>query len=205
MIYYICYILRFFFKVFFWRKTYGRKNFPEGAALIACNHQSYLDPLVVGSAAPEKIVYMTRRSLAKNRLAEWFLAQCNTVLITRGEPELSAFKKILHRLENGKKVLVFPEGRRSPTGELMPPKKRLGLLVNKTRVPVIPVYIYGTHHAMPRGRSFILPAKIIVAFGEPIYFDEILESGNKKQVYTEIGRIVMARIAELRNFCLSRL
>ena len=81
------------------------------------------------------------------------------------------------------KVLVFPEGERSYDGSLQQPKAGLGLIAAKARVPVIPAYVYGTYRALPRNRSLILPAKIIVAFGKPIYFDKMIRHNrNKKEL-----------------------
>jgi len=207
MLHTVCKILlTILLKAFFWHRTFGRENFPRGGALIACNHQSYMDPTVIGTSAPEKPVYMARRSLVKGSLLRWLFKEWNTVLITPGEPELSTIRKILKRLEIGEKVLIFPEGQRSYDGNLQPAKSGLGLIVARARVPVIPAYVYGTYNAMPRGRSLILPAKIIVAFGKPIYFDQILKSDkNKKEIYREISETVMAKIADLKTFCLSKL
>lgn len=199
-------LLRILLKVFFWRETFGRENFPEGATLITCNHQSYLDPPVVGSSAPEKPVYVARRSLTSTRIIKWLFVKWNTIPITPGEPDLDAVKTIFRRLESGEKVLLFPEGKRSQDGKLQPLKRGFAMIVARSGVPVIPTWVYGTHNAMPKGRSLILPAKIIVAFGKPIYFNEIIEgTGNKKELYSKIIEVVMERMKELREFCLSKL
>jgi len=198
-------ILNVLLKIFFWCRVYGRRNFPPGPALVACNHQSYLDPPVVGQAAPGKIAYIARRSLAKTDFLQRFYTNVNCILITVDEPEVGVLKKVLLRLSRGEKVLIFPEGQRTFDGELQPPRRGIGFLVAKARVPVIPAYVHGTYRALPRGRSLIRPAKIIVAFGRPIRFDHLIGRLEKKQLYRNITETVMARIADLKQFCLSKL
>jgi 1-acyl-sn-glycerol-3-phosphate acyltransferase len=193
------------FPVFFWCRVYGKKNLIPGPAIIASNHQSFLDPPALANASPEKIVFLARRSLAKGRFLKWLYEEMNTILLSPGEPELSVFKRVLKRLAQGEKVVIFPEGTRSPDGQLQPGRTGLGFLVTKAVVPIVPVYIYGTFRAYPPGRGLVLPTKVMVAFGEPISFSDEMDGMSKKEYYHYITQTVMAEIARLRQECIDRL
>ena len=193
------------FPAFFWCRIYGKKNLIPGPAIIASNHQSYLDPPALANASPEKVVFLARRSLAKGPILKWLYRNMNTILLSPEEPELSVFKRVLQRLGQGEKVVIFPEGTRSPDGQLQPGRTGLGFLVTKAGVPVVPTYIYGTFRAYPPGRGLVLPTKVMVAFGEPISFSDEMDGKSKKEHYSHITETVMSEIARLRQFCIDKL
>ena len=72
-------------------------------------------------------------------------------------------------------LVWFPEGQRSPSGQLQPFKPGLGMLLNHFQVPVVPVSIHGTYEAMPRGRALVRPAKVTLVFGEPLDVRALVE------------------------------
>ena len=206
MIYYIIkFMANIVFPALFWCRVYGRKNLPPGPAIIASNHQSYLDPPALASASPEKIVFLARRSLAKGPILKWLYKNMNTILLSPGDPELSVFKRVLKRLGQGEKVVIFPEGTRSPDGLLQPGRTGLGFLVTKAGVPVVPTYIYGTFRAYPPGRGIVLPTKVMVAFGKPLIFNNENAGMSKKERYHQITETVMSEIARLRQQCIDKL
>ena len=192
------------FKTFFRRTVFGVENFTEGAAIIASNHVSFLDPPVVGSAAPYAIYYLSRESLLHNLFARWLLNRLNVIPIKRGVPDTRSIRSVLNNLQLGRKVLMFPEGTRSTDGKLQKAKRGVGYVICKARVPVIPAYTHGTFEALPRHRAIIHFSKIVVSFGEPMYFDDIWSGSPSKEEYDMIGERIMGRIAELRDQILRR-
>ena len=112
-------------------------------------------------------------------------------------------RAVLRMLGEGKAVLMFPEGTRSPDGKLQEPRAGIGMVAARARVPILPMRIFGTDRALPRGASLPRPAQVQIKFGHPfVYqlptnFDE-LQGEALKAVYLDIGREIMRRIAALK-------
>ena len=107
-------------RIFFRHRTLHRERLPEsGGALIVANHVSYLDPAAVGIAFRKPIHYLARKSLFKGFLG-WLLPRIQVLPVDRGKGDLGSMKRILGLLKDGQRVLMFPEGTRSPDGQLQP-------------------------------------------------------------------------------------
>jgi len=132
----------------------GVENVPDSACIIACNHQSFLDPPLVGSSLLKETFFFARKSLFKNPLLGWVLRTCNTIPVDRdGGSDVAAFKRVFSILRNGQRLLMFPEGTRSRDGELQEAQAGIGLIACKTRVPIVPVRVFGASELLPRGAS----------------------------------------------------
>ena len=169
-----------------------------GGAYFASNHASFLDPPIVGTALEEPIYYLARNTLFDPPLFAWLLPQLNTVPVDRENAELSSLRLSMQLVKEGKKMVVFPEGTRSPDGTLQPPLRGVGMLVAKTGVPVIPVRIFGSFEAYPRSAKLPrLDGKLHVVFGHPLYFstEELEAKGKTGQM--AISQRVMDAIASL--------
>lgn len=176
----------------------GRENTQlQGPALIASNHVSYLDPPFVGAAFDEDIYFLARKSLFRTAFSNWLLNHWQAIPVDRDRPDPSSIKMILRRLKEGKKVIIFPEGTRSPDGSLQPGEPGVGMLIAKAQVPVIPVRIFGAFEALPRERSLPQPSTITVVFGKPWYYDPGDFKGEGKDLYQCISDEVMRRIGDL--------
>jgi len=184
--------------VFFWRRVVGREHWIAGPALIAANHASFLDPPLIGGACPEQIAYVARRDLFGNTLFRKLCRALGTIPIERDAADFGSIKRILAALKQGRKVLLFPEGVRTFDGEFQAALPGVGLLVHRARVPVIPAYIHGSYRAWPRHRALPVPSRIVVAFGEPVRFDEYRDTRPTRETCQAIADEVMARIEALR-------
>ncbi|MEQ1841725.1 MAG: lysophospholipid acyltransferase family protein, partial [Verrucomicrobiales bacterium] len=188
----------------FFRTCYGmevhhaeRARIP-GGAYLASNHASFLDPPLVGTALDEPIFYLARNTLFKPPLFSWLLPRLNTVPVDRDNAELSSLRLSIQTVKEGKKMVVFPEGTRTPDGSLQPALRGVGMLVAKTGVPVIPVRIFGSYEAFPRNAKFPrLNGKIHVVFGHPLRFsrEELEAKGKTGQL--AISTRIMEAIAAL--------
>ncbi len=198
-IYRVAYILfKSVFKTFFGLKVYGRHYLPRGKALIAANHQSYVDPLVVGSAMLEEMWYLAREDLFKFRPFAWLCVKVNTIPVRRRHADRSALKAVLQKLGEGRKVLVFPEGTRSYDGRLQTPERGMALLAHKSDAPVVPAYVSGTFQVLPRGRRMVRPHPISVSFGAPLRLDAESLNAGARQAYESFSQQVMNAIAALK-------
>jgi 1-acyl-sn-glycerol-3-phosphate acyltransferase len=106
-------------------------------------------------------------------------------------------------LEEGKALLMFPEGTRSPNGQLQQPRAGVGMIAARAKVPIVPMRIFGTDRALPKGASLPRPARVEIKFGEPFTYPLPADFEQKrgdalKAVYLEIGQEMMRRIAALK-------
>ncbi len=164
-----------FFRIGFGLKVTGQENVPkQGACIIAANHVSYLDPIVVGTACPRRLTFMARNTLYRQSFLRWWLNSVGAIALNRDESDVSAVRAAVAALRGGKPVALFPEGTRQESGRLSQAKRGVGLLAQLGQVPVVPMYIEGTYEALPRGEKKLKPAKIRVALGAPIAYTNVL-------------------------------
>jgi len=183
-------------KVAFDFKVYGRENLiEEGAAILASNHQSYLDPPCIGMACRNDIYYLARNTLYQRPLIGPLLKRLNTVPVDRDRGDVSSIKAIIRLLQSGQRVIIFPEGTRSSDGKLQPARAGLGMIIAKTVAPVVPVRVFGSYEALPRaGGIKFRPVSVVV--GKPMRFTEDDVKGDR-DVYQTLSNRVMEKIASL--------
>ncbi len=177
----------------------GLENLPEGL-LIASNHVSFLDPPFVGAAFREPLHYFARKTLFDHPVANYILTRVNAIPVNQEKPELSALKQVIALLQQGQKVLIFPEGERTLDGQLKSEgEPGVGMIVSRAEVPVLPVRLFGPEKALPRGSKRIKrhPATLVV--GSPIDFGDLVSdpSLSTKERYQAIANRIMAAIAAL--------
>src|SRR6187200_2578132 len=91
-----------------------------GGALLVCNHASFFDPPLIGVAFDEEIHYLARKSLLSNDAAAAVYRAWNTIPVDQDKPDMSGVKALIRLLRSGHKAVIFPEGERSLTGQLLP-------------------------------------------------------------------------------------
>lgn len=184
-------ILGFFlFKLLFHLEIYGKENIPSsGNFVIAANHSSFLDPPLIGYICPKPIAYFTKQEQLFG-LFGLLITKLGAIPLSKSSMGKSDIRAAITVIKKGKSLLIFPEGTRSRNGKFLSPKPGIGFIVLRTHIPVIPVYIKGTFRAMPPGRNFIRPGKVIIRIGKACYY-----SGNYS--YQEIAEDVMRKIIEL--------
>jgi 1-acyl-sn-glycerol-3-phosphate acyltransferase len=160
---------RSFVEVFSTLEVEGWENVPSGACLFASNHQSMVDPPLIGSCLPREISYIARRSLFYNPLFGAVIRACNSIPVDRGEADVGAIRAALGALADNRGLLIFPEGTRSFDGVIKEPKAGAGLLACKSGVPVVPIHIRGARDILPRGAYFPAgAARLRIRFGKPL-------------------------------------
>lgn len=147
----------------------GLENLPKtGGAVLACNHQSFLDILILGAYVPRHTAFVARDTLANWRWLAYVMRECGTVLVKRGSSDRKALRGMAEHLELGDCVAIFPEGTRSLDGRLGELKGGALLAARMAKVPIVPLGIRGAHEAWPKGRAIPFPRKIGLRFGEPV-------------------------------------
>lgn len=197
-----CKVLGIGLKIFNQYKVYGIKNVPKtGGVIIASNHASYLDPPAVGASSRRMRMthFMARDTLFRNPLMGAFLRRVGVIPLDRNKGDVTAMKTAIQLLRDGASVALFPEGTRSPDGNLQPPKPGIGFLVAKGNAPVVPVYVHGSYEAWSKHSGGLKRKPITVVFGQLITQEEIRSLGSGREAYALIGELIMKRIAELKE------
>ncbi len=147
-----------------------------GPALLVSNHQSSLDPFLVGLCARRPLAYIARHNLFENRLMAFGLREYRTMPIDRDMGK-DGLQLVFDALAKGEAVTVFAEGQRTHDGALQPLKPGIALLAKRAGVPIVPCAIVGAFEAWPRRRflprfaPLFLPKSpgcIAVVFGEAV-------------------------------------
>ncbi len=171
-----------YFHIFYKFRVYGAQGLPPGAAILAANHASFFDPPLIAAVCPEDLHFLARASLFKSKFAQWLLPKLNAHPIEGTVQDRNSLRMICQLLQDGNKVLIFPEGMRSATGDLQPIKSGVAMLAMRAPCPIIPVYLQGTFAVWPRNQRWpSLRSAITCVFGKPIYISDNPDDHKKKR------------------------
>ncbi|HUO09354.1 MAG TPA: lysophospholipid acyltransferase family protein [Phycisphaerae bacterium] len=151
----------------------GQARIPKtGGVLMVTNHQSFLDPWLIGIAPSRQIHYMARDTLFKGGFLHYLLELWNVFPVKRGHADLTAIRTAVECLQQGYIVNVFPEGTRSEDGSIGQLAPGISLILNrcKSEVSILPVVIDGAFEAWPRDRKIprFFGGRIRICHGKPI-------------------------------------
>jgi 1-acyl-sn-glycerol-3-phosphate acyltransferase len=185
-------------RLFFgFRIVHRERVIQAGPVILAMNHQSFFDPPLAGNACDRAIYFLAKKSLMKTPILGWLLPKLNVIPVDIEGNDRSALKALIRILRAGDCALVFPEGARTPDGNLQPALAGLGLVIAKTRAPVVPMRIFGAFDAWPIGGKIHLWRRITIVVGEPIYFSDLDFETDGRDLYACLSRRVMNAIAAL--------
>lgn len=154
-------------------RVFGLRYFPaHGGVLLVSNHQSFMDPVLVTMALYREGNYMARDTLFENRWFRGLIVFLNAFPIRRGSADLLAIKETMRRLKDGRVVAAFPEGTRSPDGQVGPMLAGLATVAKKCKAPIVPTLIDGMVQAWPRHRKLPGFGDVIIEYGKPITAEE---------------------------------
>jgi 1-acyl-sn-glycerol-3-phosphate acyltransferase len=174
----------------------------EGPVILAANHISNADAVLIGAFITPRL---GRRIhwLGKKEMFDWpivgFIARNGGVVpVDRGAADVEAFRVARRILDAGNVLMVFPEGTRSPTGELQQPKDGLAMLALRTNATIVPIGISNTDRIWPKGRPIPLPGKhATMRIGEPFRVGELLPPEiDRKAAKSLATTLIMRRIAD---------
>ena len=172
-------------------KVQGIRNIPlTGGVLIVANHQSYLDPPLIGSQIPRATSYLGKSELFDSPFRNWLYRRMGAFPVRQGEGDISAVREAINRLKEGKALVLFPEGSRSEDGELQPVQPGVGLIARRAGVPVVPCVIDGSFAALPRRAKALKTRPVRVRFGEPMKVDH-LKSGEVVKAIEQAFRVML--------------
>lgn len=187
------------YRSLFGLKVVGREHLvTEGAVLIAANHESFLDPPLVGTLYHDEMFYLARKTLMKGALLKWIYLAWNSIPVDQDRPDMTSLKAIIKLLSSGKRVLIFPEGERSLDGSFGTAQPGVGLIAVKTNAVIQPIRIRGAREALPRGSARVRFSQISLHIGPAIRLTpEELETAKGKHGYQHIADRIMDAVRAL--------
>lgn len=173
-------------------RVHGLENYPERDGLLVCsNHQSFLDPLILGVVCPRPVNYLGRKTLFKFPPLGWFLRWNDTIPIDREATGIGGLKETLRRIKRGESVVMFPEGTRSSDGEIQPMMSGFCAVAKRSKATLMPIAFEGAFKAYSRKMKFPRPGRIHAVMGKPITFAEYSHLDDEA-----ITRLLETRIKE---------
>lgn len=183
-------------------KVQGREHLPRtGAVIVASNHLSFVDSVVLRLAAPRRVTFLAKAEYfsgtgLRGRLVRWFFTAVGSVPVARGKHRAAtaALDAACEVLNGGNVFGIYPEGTRSLDGKLYRGRTGVAWLALTTGAPVMPVALEGTERLQPVGKRLPRPHRVTVRFGPPLHFTGDPASARTRRAVTDE---VMVAIAEL--------
>jgi glycerol-3-phosphate dehydrogenase (NAD(P)+) len=159
-------------QIYFRTGRMGRGHLPKrGGVLLAPNHRSFLDPFLIGTCVRRPIYFMAKQEMFRGRFRSWILNCMGAFPVRRGESDEEAMETARLLVEQGKVVVVFPEGTRIRSGSLGAPKSGVGRLALETGAPVVPIAVIGSERARRGWR--VRPVKVRIRLGRTLTFPSV--------------------------------
>ena len=142
----------------------------RGPAIFVCNHQSLLDVVIMPAVLPHTVRFVGKRSLLWVPFWGWFFGMGGSILIDRSNPRtaVASMRRGLQRLTPGWSLMIFPEGTRSPNGELQAFRSGALRMALSTKLPIVPVALDGARDISPPDGWLVRPGRVRVVVGEPM-------------------------------------
>lgn len=169
-------------------------NFPQkGPVLLACNHLSNWDPVILAIALPRKLHFMAKEELFKIFILGSIMRNVGTFPVRRGAADRNAIRESLKVLNDNNVLCIFPEGHRSKPGQLLPFQAGVTLIAHKGNAPLVPIGLSGTNNIIKKG----LRVKIKLNIGEPIFPNKIVEGKIGSTQLEEITQMLQNKVSDL--------
>lgn len=177
-----------------WRAYHAHRVPQSGPLLIAANHESFLDPPLIGIGFTHRHAeFIARKTLFSFRPLGALISALNSIPVDQEQSDTAAIRETLARLNAGAAIMIFPEGSRTSDGEMDEFKRGVAVLLKRARCPVVPAAIRGPFKIWPRSRAFPKPwGRVSVAYGHPIPPEVLLQGGGDgalQRLRTEIGAL----------------
>lgn len=185
------YPVRFLYKLFYDFRIEGAENIPQDKPVVlASNHRSYADPVILTMPMKLPVSYMAKEELFKNKLFGWFIRKLGAFPVVRGSGDMSVIDDSIRILESGRNLVIFPEGTRSKDGRVGKGKTGVALIAAKSGADVVPCGI------IFEGEKLRFRSKLTLRFGKPIKAEE-LAIGDDRNELKAVKKRIMSAITEL--------
>lgn len=191
-------LVRIWTTVAFDLKVYGVRNVPRtGGVLVVTNHQSLLDPFLLGVQHGRGMSYMAKSELFRNRAFAALIRSLGAFPVKQGSGDVGAIKETVSRLQEGRMLNIFPEGSRTETGEIGPMLPGAALVIRRMGpgVKVVPAAIDGSYLAWPKGQRFWRNRPVRVVYGPPLDVTGL----KGEQILTKIDKAIRTLFERLHS------
>ena len=202
MIYPFANIILFSLFMLFVRKFHNIELLPKPPFIIAANHDSYLDPLVLGPIVVKKTNKHIHFLAMKGRFWDMFgdrISRRWAGCVPLDEGKEKAIDELIRLLKKGDTVGIFPGGPRSLDGNLNKGKTGALRLALAAKCPIVPVGIIGAYDIAPGDRILPRLKRCEIKFGKPIYYDKYHNKKITKSLLRKLTDDLMEDIAKLAN------
>lgn len=175
-------------RLLFPTKVIGKQNLPKGNVVLACNHRSNADVLVLGVCVWRPQHFLAKKELFSKPIAP-ILRMLKAIPIDRQNPELSSIKKCLQVLKNGKVLTIFPQGTRKDVDQ-MEFKQGVIMFATKTSSPIVPMFL----QKKPK-----LFRKNTLVIGQPIYLEDIFGKKYTDEQLEQAEKTLLLAFSQLQN------
>ncbi|NLT96051.1 MAG: 1-acyl-sn-glycerol-3-phosphate acyltransferase [Clostridia bacterium] len=166
---------------------------PEGPVLLASNHVSNWDPVILAIALPRKLHFMAKEELFKIFIIGSIIRKLGTFPVKRGAADRNAIRESLKVLNENKVLCIFPEGTRGKPGKLLPFQPGVTLIAHKANAPLVPIGLSGTNNILVKG----LRVKVKLLIGDPIYPAQLAEGKMSSEQLEEITAALQNKVNDL--------
>lgn len=172
----------------------GKENIPKNneSFMMCSNHISNFDPMIISFYLNNKVRYMAKKELFDNKIVGFILKNCGTVPIDRGSGDMDTIKKCIDIISKDKNILgVFPEGKRSKTGEMGRLKSGAIYMAKEAKSDILPVYV------KMQNNSYKFRCKYTVTYGKIIPYKTLNLDNDDKRNLKDAKKILEEKIKEL--------
>lgn len=189
---FVRYVTMGVYKLFYNFHIEGTENIPQDRALVmASNHRSYADPVILTMPMKRPVTYMAKEELFKNRLFGWFITKLGAFPVKRGAGDLKVIEDSVAILESGRHLVIFPEGTRSRDGKVGRGKTGVAMIAARSGADVLPCGI------IFEGEKLRFRSKLTLRFGKVIPADEIAVADGSPKELKAVKLRIMSAITEL--------
>lgn len=180
------------YKLFYNFHIEGIENIPQDRALVmASNHRSYADPVILTMPMKKPVTYMAKEELFKNKLFGWFITKLGAFPVKRGTGDMQVIDDAVAILNSGRHLVIFPEGTRSKDGKVGKGKTGVAMIAAKSGADVLPCGI------IFEGEKLHFRSKLTLRFGKVIPAAEIAVEDSSPKALKEVKKRIMSEITEL--------
>jgi 1-acyl-sn-glycerol-3-phosphate acyltransferase len=160
----------------------GEENVPAGGAVLAGNHVSNMDPVLLWCASPRPCRFMSKAEAWRGGATAWGLPRLWSFPVERGEADRTAIARATRFVAAGQLVGIFPEGTRAAAdGTRAEAQGGAAFIALRAGVPIVPVAFMGTEKVLPRGRTLPRLYPVTIAYGEPIDAAGFMPDAGRKE------------------------
>jgi len=175
----------------------GKENLPgQGPLLIVCNHNHIADSPIVASSIPRKSVFMAKEDLWHNSWSRYWVENFGAFPVKREGFDREAIRQAERWLKQGVSVIMFPEGKRSPDGRMIPALPGAALIASRSNVPILPVAVTGSDKLRNLWWCFLHRPRITLTIGQPFNLPPAEGKSTREQRQQMID-FIMRKVAAL--------